>query len=388
MVTLQSAENALKTLYLGVVSDQLNTNVNPLLAAIEQTASDVWGKEIRKLAPYGINGGIGAGTETGDLPAAAENNYAQFVLTLKNLYGTIEISDKAIRASQNNAGAFVNLLNAEMEGLLKASKFNFGRMLYGDGTGTLTTVESASGNNVVVASVQNLIEGMVVDVLTSEGASTGVAGRRITSIDRSSKTITLSGNAIPASTLTKGNIITVQGSYKNELTGLGAIFGAGSTLYGLSKTANKWLNPRSYTSTAIDDVTIQKVIDEMDEVAGSKADFIVCSFGVKRAYQEYLTENKSNVDIMNLAGGYKAISYNGIPVVSDRFAPSGTMYVLDTTEFHLHQLCDWRWLEGDNGKIIRQVAGKPVYTATLVKYADLICDKPSGQAKISGITEK
>lgn len=388
MVTLQSAENALKTLYLGVVSDQLNTNVNPLLAAIEQTASDVWGKEIRKLAPYGINGGIGAGTETGDLPAAAENNYAQFVLTLKNLYGTIEISDKAIRASQNNAGAFVNLLNAEMEGLLKASKFNFGRMLYGDGTGTLTTVESASGNNVVVTSVQNLIEGMVVDALTSEGASTGVAGRRITSIDRSSKTITLSGNAIPASTLTKGNIITVQGSYKNELTGLGAIFGTGSTLYGLSKTANKWLNPRSYTSTAIDDVTIQKVIDEMDEVAGSKADFIVCSFGVKRAYQEYLTENKSNVDIMNLAGGYKAISYNGIPVVSDRFAPSGTMYVLDTTEFHLHQLCDWRWLEGDNGKIIRQVAGKPVYTATLVKYADLICDKPSGQAKISGITEK
>ncbi len=388
MVTLQSAENALKTLYLGVVSDQLNTNVNPLLAAIEQTASDVWGKEIRKLAPYGINGGIGAGTETGDLPAAAENNYAQFVLTLKNLYGTIEISDKAIRASQNNAGAFVNLLNAEMEGLLKASKFNFGRMLYGDGTGTLTTVESASGNNVVVASVQNLIEGMVVDVLTSDGASTGVAGRRITSIDRSSKTITLSGNAIPASTLTKGNIITVQGSYKNELTGLGAIFGTGSTLYGLSKTANKWLNPRSYTSTAIDDVTIQKVIDEMDEVAGSKADFIVCSFGVKRAYQEYLTENKSNVDIMNLAGGYKAISYNGIPVVSDRFAPSGTMYVLDTTEFHLHQHCDWRWLEGDNGKIIRQVAGKPVYTATLVKYADLICDKPSGQAKISGITEK
>ena len=388
MVTLQSAENALKTLYLGVVSNQLNTNVNPLLAAIEQTASDVWGKEIRKLAPYGINGGIGAGTETGDLPAAAENNYAQFVLTLKNLYGTIEISDKAIRASQNNAGAFVNLLNAEMEGLLKASKFNFGRMLYGDGTGTLTTVESASGNNVVVASVQNLMEGMVVDALTSEGASTGVAGRRITSIDRSSKTITLSGNAIPASTLTKGNIITVQGSYKNELTGLGAIFGTGSTLYGLSKTANKWLNPRSYTSTAIDDVTIQKVIDEMDEVAGSKADFIVCSFGVKRAYQEYLTENKSNVDIMNLAGGYKAISYNGIPVVSDRFAPSGTMYVLDTTEFHLHQLCDWRWLEGDNGKIIRQVAGKPVYTATLVKYADLICDKPSGQAKISGITEK
>lgn len=388
MVTLQSAENALKTLYLGVVSDQLNTNVNPLMAVIEQTTSDVWGKEIRKLAPYGINGGIGAGTETGDLPSAAQNNYAQFVLTLKNLYGTIEISDKAIRASQNNAGAFVNLLSAEMEGLLKASKFNFGRMLYGDGSGTLTTVTAVSGNNVTVASVQNLMEGMVVDILTADGNSTGVSARRVTSIDRSNNVITLSGNAIGAESVASGNIITVQGSYNNELTGLGAIFGSKDTLYGLSKTANKWLAPRAYTSADIDDVTIQKVIDEMEEVAGSRANFIVCSFGVKRAYQAYLTSAKTNVDIMNLAGGYKALSYNGIPVVSDRFVPSGTMYLLDTDEFNLHQLCDWRWLEGDNGRIIRQVAGKPVYTATLVKYADLICNKPSGQAKISGITEE
>ncbi|MBR2029992.1 MAG: hypothetical protein IJ999_03710 [Clostridia bacterium] len=104
MVTLKSAENALKTLYLGVVSDQLNTKANPLLAAIEQTSSDVWGKEIRKLAPYGINGGIGAGTETGDLPTAAQNNYAQFVLTLKNLYGTIEPLHPAVD-TQPSAGA-------------------------------------------------------------------------------------------------------------------------------------------------------------------------------------------------------------------------------------------------------------------------------------------
>lgn len=120
MVTLTSAENALKTLYLGVVAEQLNTAVNPLMAKIEQTTSDVWGKEIRKLAPFGINGGIGAGSEDGALPVAGSNNYAQFVLTLKNLYGTIELSDKAIRASQNNSGAFVNLLDAEMEGLIKA----------------------------------------------------------------------------------------------------------------------------------------------------------------------------------------------------------------------------------------------------------------------------
>lgn len=62
MVTLTSAENALKNLYLGVVSEQLNTGINPLLAKIKQTTGDVWGKQIIKLAPYGLNGGIGAGT--------------------------------------------------------------------------------------------------------------------------------------------------------------------------------------------------------------------------------------------------------------------------------------------------------------------------------------
>ena len=389
MVTLQSAENALKTLYLGVVSDQLNTNVNPLLAMIEKTSSDVWGKEVRKLAPYGVNGGIGAGTETGDLPSAAQNNYAQFVLTLKNLYGTIEISDKAIRASQNNAGAFVNLLNAEMEGLLKASKFNFGRMLYGDGSGKLAAVESASGNDVVVDNLQNLMDGMVVDVLTAEGGSTGVVSRRIVAIDRDTDTVTLSGNAVNGS-VSAGNILTVQGSYNNEITGLGAIFGNSATLYGINRAANKWLSPKSFEAASgeINDITLQKAVDTLEEVSGSSVNFIVCPFGVKRAYQEYLTANRTNIDIMNLAGGYKAISYNGIPIVSDRFAPKGTMYLLNTDEFSLHQLCDWRWLEGDDGKIIKQIPGKPVYTATLVKYADLICNKPSGQAKITGINEK
>ena len=113
MVTMTNADDALKSAYLGVVSEQLNTAINPLLAKIKQTASDVWGKEIRRLAQYGINGGIGAGDEDGTLPSASGNNYEQFVLTLKNLYGTIEISDKAIRASENSSGAFVNLLNAE-----------------------------------------------------------------------------------------------------------------------------------------------------------------------------------------------------------------------------------------------------------------------------------
>lgn len=45
-----------------------------------------------------------------------------------------------------------------------------------------------------------------------------------------------------------------------------------------------------------------------------------------------------------------------------------------------------RYLETENGKILRQTQGKPTYTATLVKYCDLVCDRPNGQACLSGIT--
>ena len=383
MIDLTTAQNALKDAYLVAACNQLNTKTNPLLAKIKQSSSDVYGKQIIKVAPVGINGGIGAGTETGELPTANENNYVQFKSTLKNLYGTIEISDKAIRASSVNSGAFVDLLNAEMEGLLAASKFNLGRMLYGDGTGAVGTVASYSAGVATMDSVKNLIEGMVIDVYTADGGVVD-SGLRIGYVDRVNKQVffTTTPNGIA-----EGNIFYVQGSKDNEITGLGAIFNNSTTLYGLNRTANKWLNP--YVSTKnqeISDAVMQEAVDFLEENTGSNIDFITCGAGVKRAYQQYLACYRRNIDVTELAGGYKAISFNGIPVVSDRFIPDDTLYMLDTSKFTLHQLCDWEWIEGEGGKILRQKAGYPAYTATLVKYADLICDQPNGQAKFSGIS--
>ena len=47
----------------------------------------------------------------------------------------------------------------------------------------------------------------------------------------------------------------------------------------------------------------------------------------------------------------------------------------------MHELCDWEWLSNDKGQILRQKEGYPVHSATLVKYADLICDKPCAITK-------
>ena len=388
MVSLTSASNALKNVYLGVVANQLNVNANPLLGKIEQSTKDVWGKKIIKLAPYGINGGIGAGTETGSLPNAGENKYVQFTSELKNLYGKIEISDKAMRASANSAGAFVNLLNAEMEGLIKASSFNFGRMLYGDGSGLLATVASFDSTTGVVTldSVRNLIEGMIIDIYDGTSVLTNGKSVRINYVDRVNKQVTFDMPSV-APVIAKGHTFYVQNSKGLEITGLGAIFSNSTTLYGLTRADYRWLSPyMANTQTEIADEVIQGALDHLEEVGGSTANFITCSTAVRKAYQKYLTYYRRNIDIMELAGGYKAITYNGIPIYADRFVEDDTMYVLNTDEFTLHQLCDWKWLEGEDGRVIKQNANEATYSATLVKYADLICNKPNAQGKISGIS--
>ena len=384
MVTLTNAENALKSVYLGAVTELLNTKTNPLLSKIEQTSSDVWGKEIRKAASYGINGGIGAGDEDGTLPSAKSVNYLQFVTTLKNLYGQIEISDKAIRASADGRGAFTDLLNNELQGLLDASKFNLGRMLYGDGSGLLSTLKAAKTGETSyeVSAPQNLIEGMVVDIFAVAGTKLGTTS--ITYVDRDNKKVTFAD--APAN-IADGCKMYVQGSKDKEITGLGAIFKTTGSLYGVSRDAHPCMRPyRKESVGAIDEIVMQEAIDRLEMNAGSTVDFIAVSADVKYAYQEYMAQYKRNIDIMELNGGFKTLSYNGIPLVYDRFIADGTMYLLNTKSFKLHQLCDWQYLETENGKILRQTQGKPTFTATLVKYCDLVCDRPNGQACLTGIT--
>ena len=389
-INLTNADNALKSVYLDAISEQLDTSVSPFMAVIEKTSNHVWGKEVKRNVVHGFNGGIGAGNEDGALPSAGGNAYTALTTTLKNLYGVIEISDKAIRASDNNAGAFVNVLNTEMEGLIKSSKFNLGRMLFGNGKGVLSNVISA-GECIAVDKVRNFYEGMVVDFVRADGSVVeNGRGRKIRKVDKNYDSIYLLGEPLNEAEVPYGTVITIQNSYGQELTGLEAIFDTSSgSLYGIDRFENSFMMPYYGENIGkISEKSIQLALDNIEELSGARPNFIICSWGVRRALQRVFTESQRTLTTMELAGGHIAMSYNGIPIVVDRFCPKNTMYLLNTNDFELHQLCDWQWLADDDGRILKQVPGKPVYTATLVKYADLICSRPNGQGILKGIQEE
>ena len=384
MVTTQTADSVLKSYYLNVVSDMLDNHANPFLAMIKKTTADVWGRDVRKIVRYGINGGIGAGTEEGDLPTPGGANYVQFVTPLKNLYGTIEISDKAIRASANSEGAFVNLLNDEMESLVKASSFNLGRMLFGNGNGYVAYIERCDGGGTLIVDMaEGLMEGMIVDIYDKNNALLA-SGRKIVKIDRMSNRVDVSGEKLEENKTTYGHIA-IQGSKGLELTGLGAIFSE-DDIYGLKRLDNLWMRPYfDEGHGTLSELDIIDAIDFIEKTSGSKINVILCSYEVRKIIYMLLSA-KGSVNSVELQGGFKTIAINGVPVIADRFCPPDHMYLLNSDDFALHQLCDWQWLEGEDGKVLKQVAGKPVYTATLVKYAELMCYRPWAQGVISGIT--
>ena len=280
-----------------------------------------------------------------------------------------------------------------METLIKSSAFNLGRMLYGDGRGIVATIDSTTtatqqtNKTYKLLDTNKIIEGMIVNMVntsTGEAISGAETNLKVVYVDRVNKTVTL--DKVSSVTLAGAEGFVVQDSYGKEITGIGKIFSSDDTLYGVDRTANKWLYPYDITiSGDLSEVAMQEVMDLQEETYGTNVDFIACSAKVRRLYQEYLSTFKRNIDVMELNGGYKAISYNGIPVVSDRFIDDGDMFFLNTKDFTLHQLCDWEWLQGDDGRILKQNAGYATYAATLVNYAELICERPWKQARLKGI---
>jgi len=383
LITIENADKALKSYYLDAISAQLNESISPFFAAIEKSTNNVFGKDVKMMVTGGCGGNVIAGSEDGDLPSPYANRYYDITVPLKNIYGTIEISDKALRASQNSSGAFVNLLNAETEGLVSAAKFNFQRMLYGNGTGFLCgAYERVSARVYKVTTTKYMFPGMKVDMLDEPDHINGGDNLTVVNVDHQNQTVTVDRDISEADYFESCSFF-VHGAYGNELCGLKTVFSA-STLYGHNKTEESYFRPKTETVSDADlnEEFLVRVMDEIEENFGAKPNMILCSFKTRRKIAAMLTENKRVIDTATLQGGYGAILFNGVPVVADKFCPDDTVFVLNTQDFCLHQLCDWEWLEDEDGKILKQIPGKAAYSATLVKYAELVCSKPCAQSVI------
>lgn len=383
VLNMQNAQEALKLFYLPGLQYQLN-NAAPILAVMDRDQKSVVGDEIRMALRYGRHGGIGNRTDDGDLPTPRSRQTKQAAWKTKNIFGHIQISDKTMKASRGD-GAFVSLLEADLEDAMNDAKDDIERQLFGDGSGKMATCGTTTASNVVVVDdTKFFAEGQIIDVVTSATGVVLADNREITSVDHANKTITIKGAAVTTATT---DIVTRAGNYGLELTGLDAIFTPDNNLYNINRTQNKWFNPTVIENIGtISEVRIQEAIDEADRRAAGKVNLMATSYGVRRAYQELLLATKRTTDVMKLKGGYSALLYNDTPMTVSKYAPEGVLYGLDMSTFKLYHIMDWSWLD-DDGAILSRVPNKAVWSAILARYMDLGMSKPAGSFKMSGITE-
>jgi hypothetical protein len=396
ILALSAVAEALKEFYLPGLRYQLNDKASAFLAQIERDSQSVVGKEIVMALRYGRVGGIGNRADDGDLPTPNARKTKQAKWETKNLFARFQITDKTMKASRSNVGAFASMLETEIKDCETDAKLDLSRQALGNGNGDLCVISAAThASGVLTLTVDTtmyLAEGMLVDIIdksaTPDAPLANGAGLEIIFVDDENSQVKLTcATDISANIQAANDYLVVAGNLGLELTGLRAV-AENDTLYGLDRANTyPWLKAqRINVNGEIADVVIQTAIDNADRKAGAQTNFLLCSYGVRRAYQNLLTATKTLANTLDLKGGWSAISYNGIPLVADKYVAPQKMYCLDLSDWKMYQMSDYEWMAQD-GAMLSRVSGKAAYEATLEKYADLGCGRPKGVVELYGITE-
>lgn len=383
-LSMTTIANALKYWYLPALTYQLNEQASVFLTQLERDQEHVEGYKIKMALSYGVTGGIGNRSDTGTLPTVNPRKFVQAEWETKNIFAKIQVSDKAIQASRSDRAAFIRALTHDLEKAERDAKKDVSRQVMGDGTGKLATVTAVSTSSnthtCTLDSAKWFAEGMLIDVYTGSAKDTSEA--EVTVVDKENNQIVFVSSTAPEA----DDVIYVAGNKDLELTGVAAVMTADNSLYGINRANNKWFNPTVLAVNAeISEIKIQEGIDIAEDEVGNTINFLICEKGVRRAYRNLLAAQKQIVNTIEMKGGFKADSFNGIPLTADRYCANGELLALSLEDWKLYEMADWGWMDED-GSILFRRGNTPVYDATLRKYCDLGCARPKGQVKFTGIT--
>ena len=389
--TIANAEKALKEFYLQPFDDQFGSKPSVFMEKIKRES--LKGSKIVSAAETGLSGGFGFSTEEGETPAAGRVPIEKFVISPADMFVNLVISDKAVKLG-GETGSIFPILDTEVKSAYKTANWNTGRALFGDGTGKLATVVSKSGKTIVVDDHKLLKEGLIIDVHAASDAKNAApaATARIAYVNRKKGTtgydVLLTGD-VP-SAVAAAQIITVQKSYKNELTGLGAIFDNSVTsIYGVSKADNPIVKPTSIDANhELSDEVITQVLTDARDYHNSEVDLLLMGNTSYKAYVDYMRTNNYRIETTDgtLRGGFKGIKFlfgnREVEIYNEPFVPDTKIWGVETGKWKFEDT-GWTFMQLQGGGIFNLMEDKSMYRATLANYGNPICSNPGGCVEIT-----
>lgn len=417
---LSNADNILKVFYLGPIREQLN-NATVLLSRIDkdETTQDVYGKSFTVPLRTGRNVQAGSGTSDGGvLPASSQQAYSTAVVPNKYVYAGIEITGPTIKATRNNAGAFVKAVESEIKGCVRDMKRAINRQLHSDGSDALgfypgannttsITLDDKKGNAFLYGAATN--QSVQIVASDSSGLRTLGAGTAATltlgAKAAANYAATLSTNGTSTAT---GDYLVLKGTLGFQMMGIGGIIanvdpvipaggGAKTSLHGIAAATNGYWNASVFanagTKRALTLPLMQAPLSDIavnSDFSEDDVKFLLSNVFMRDKYLALLQASKNYVNTMKLDGGFSGLEFNGKPLIVDTQCQRNRIYYVTPETMKIFRTSDFDWMDQDGAILSRKVdsAGTyDAYVATLFHYGDLACVTRNGNGILDDITD-
>jgi hypothetical protein len=379
-------------------------------------SSDGWvGRQ--KIVPkkVGRNWSTGSIGSRGALPQAGRSSWQDFKIPMRDIYGRVAFEEWVILQSRNKKGAWAQVVDAEMEGLVDDMAFRRNVMAWLAGFGIMALVSGAHAatttltvkapGNVAGTTMPNRYlqgdsnSGMYIAVLDSATQAVKFSGF-ITACNANGADVTVDGPV----TANDGDYVVIaqsptQNSYNKEPEGIlaGADDGTYVATYHNIARATYPIT-KSYVVTGIGPLSLdamQQPLDAQSIKVGKGIDFLACEHAVRRAYLALLEPDRryTGVDLSSPDGGTKAakkptgrsITYGDIPFLIDRDAPFGMLFGLNKESWVRYVELEGEWANNE-GSVLKWMNGFDEYTAFYRIFENYHCHMPARNFRMEGIT--
>lgn len=404
-MNLAAAGNVLKVRYIGTVREQLNNEIL-LFKQLNKQIQMVSGKDFTVPLHTSRNTAAAIALADGaDLPVAGQQGYTTTLVPNKYLYSRIMITGPTIAATRDNAGAFVEAIQSEVDGVTKDMKRAINRMLHGDGTDALAywtgadnatpaPLDDGQGNNFVHVLGTDRLD--VVDASNLAGPLLG-AGIDFTINKIAGGSYEASWSAGTVAGTADGDFLVKSGTLGNAMMGIRGIISAGNPplgpLQGIDALTNAYWQAQEFSNGG---VLRQLAFEDMQEVIDGVATvgdytendikLILCSHGMRRAYYKLCIAERRHVNTMKLDGGFTALDFNGLGLVADSQCRKNVMYFLTPDTMSIFRTSDFDWADLD-GSYLARVANKDAYEGYLFHYGNLACLSRNGNGLLGDLLE-
>jgi hypothetical protein len=414
---------ALKTRYTDKRFDDMLGKDRPLLGMINKNEGFSGENLVVPMIyarPQGISSG---GTAVNGLTVAQANQSnvagSKFTLTVGDMLGVVSITDKVMKATRNNEGAFLRARVTETDNLYEQMMDEIAEFLYGNSGGAKGIIAAGgiSGDVLTLSEpsqAANFEVGGEYVFSDDDGSLTshvprGTAGQSATLIamDRIAGTLTFTTGEIAAITggggvVTVGDFIFREGMFKGNsgrlvFHGLSSFLWPDNSppvLYGMTRTTDV---QRLAGSRILDAEIVGAPIEERLQKIGTKMTAAYKGPGADKVFVDPDAWTRLSLSMQTkgwrLANdtdakfGYMAlegvIGGRLVKVYPDRFCPKGLAFLLRMQNWELHSMGRLIQPIEEDGLVLVRNATENSYEHRLVSYAGLVTNAPGNSGRVS-----